>query len=228
MKNFKYWWKRNFHKFSRKPIKKVFNSIYDDNHWDGSESISGKGSDTVQTETIIEELPVLFRKFNIKSILDIPSGDFFWMKNIDFSEMQYFGGDIVAPIVESNNKNYSSDNIQFLELDLTIDDLPKVDAIFTRDCLVHFSYSDIKKAISNIINSGSKYLITTSFAERQDNYDITTGDWRPINLLEKPFNFPTPIASIVENCTEDNGVYADKSLLVWEVKQITDLDFLVN
>jgi hypothetical protein len=52
------------------------------------------------------------------------------------------------------------------------------------------------------------------------NLDITTGDWRIINLEKAPFNLPEPIKIINEKCTEANGSYADKSLGLWKLQQL--------
>jgi hypothetical protein len=85
---------------------------------------------------------------------------------------------------------------------------------------VHFSFYDINKAIENIKRSEIKYLLTTTFPACDQNIDIVTGDWRIVNLEKAPFNFPTPIKMINENCTEGNGTYADKSLGLWQINQL--------
>lgn len=103
--------------------------------------------------------------------------------------------------------------------------LPKVDLIFCRDCLVHFSFQDIHTAISQIIKSGSRYVLTTNFPLENFKLDIHTGDWRPVNLEVAPFRFPKPILIINEGCEEEGGIYDDKSLFLWEV---STLDFVLN
>ena len=52
--------------------------------------------------------------------------------------------------------------------------------------------------MSNLQESQSKYFLTTHSGDFI-NKDIETGDWRPINLFAKPFNFPTPIYSFKDN-----------------------------
>ena len=39
----------------------------------------------LQTEKIVKEIDFLFQKLNISTVLDIPCGDFNWMKKIDFA-----------------------------------------------------------------------------------------------------------------------------------------------
>ena len=41
-----------------------------------SNSFSGTGSNLDQTKEIIKKLPILIKNYKIKSILDIPCGDF--------------------------------------------------------------------------------------------------------------------------------------------------------
>ena len=40
----------------------------------------------------------------------------------------------------------------------------------------------------------------------------------------RPFPFQKPRLAIVENCKEEGGSYADKSLLAWRVDDLTALD----
>lgn len=223
---FKYWKKTNLSKFRGRPIDETFIDIYKNNFWNSKESVSGKGSDFLQTETIVQEIPKLLEKFKVSTMHDIPCGDFNWMKQVELKGVHYLGSDIVPELIDANTKNFSSSSINFKLTDITNDSLPMVDLIFTRDCLVHFSYDDTRRALLNIIASGSKYLLATSYVERERNYDIATGEWRPINLERKPYNFPTPLLSIIENSTEDDGENPDKSLLLWEIKEVAKSVFL--
>ena len=198
-------------------LKKVFTEIYESNSWTSSESRSGLGSELLSTETIRKELPEVFKKFNIKSVLDIPCGDFNWMNNVDLKEVHYIGADIVENIIEDNKNNFK--DYEFKVLDITEDDLPEVDLIFARDILGHFDYENIEKTIKNIISSGSKYLLTTSFTKWEYNVDIKNGDWRPINLMLKPFLFK-PIYLINENCFEGDFQYNDKCLILFDLNKL--------
>jgi len=195
-----------------------FTEYYYSNHWGGKESISGRGSDSSQTEILIQELVKLFKNYDIKSILDVPCGDFNWMKNIDLSGKSYIGGDIVSDLITKNKELYRNrGNVTFKVIDITKDELPEVDLLIIRDCLVHLSYKDILKSISNIKKSNCRLILTTSFVDRKKNYNINTGDWRPINLEKKPFCLPKPELVINEQCTEDNGKYSDKSMCLWKI-----------
>jgi 2-polyprenyl-3-methyl-5-hydroxy-6-metoxy-1,4-benzoquinol methylase len=220
LKNYKY--KKNpkkKSKFGKLNLKESFNNIYTKNHWKSDESISGTGSSIEQTASLRYELPSLFKKLDIKSVLDIPCGDFNWMKETDLSGITYIGADIVTKLINTNKK-YGKENVSFEVLDLTNDMLPKSDLIICRDCFVHLSFNDIYASLKNIISSDSKYLLTTSFPSCNLNYDIASGEWRVLNFEIHPFNFPKPLLVINENCTEANGRYSDKAMVLWEIKKI--------
>jgi SAM-dependent methyltransferase len=199
---------------------RVFLDIYSKNAWGGAESRSGSGSSLEQTETIRKQLPPIIRNLGVKSFLDIPCGDFYWMKQVRLELDEYIGADILAQLIEHNRALYTSQNRRFTVLDIMKDHLPSVDLIFSRDCLVHFSFRDIRRTIRNMKRSNSNYLLTTTFTARDQNTDIATGEWRPLNLQLPPFNFPEPIVLINENCSEVEGRYPDKSLGLWRIADI--------
>tara|TARA_R110002167_G_scaffold31464_15_gene103262 strand:+ start:6185 stop:7183 length:999 start_codon:yes stop_codon:yes gene_type:complete len=198
----------------------VFLDIFEKNHWGSTESVSGTGSEKKQVKYLGQVLPGLFKSLEIKAFLDIPCGDFNWMKDINLGSIEYFGGDIVSDLVSKNIVAFKKPNVTFKHLDLLSSDLPYVDLIFCRDCLVHLSFSDIKKAIQNIKRSSAMYLLTTSFVEQNNNLDIKTGQWRALNLMLEPFNFPPPVKTVVEGCTEGDGAYKDKSLCLWRIADL--------
>ena len=195
--------------------KEIFTTIYTNNWWNSSESRSGEGSELKSTQVLRQELPFLFKKYNIQSILDIPCGDFNWMKEVDLSGINYVGADIVDDLIASNKVKYPQHN--FIVLDLVNDPLPKADLVFVRDCLVHLSNASISQALENIKKSGSKYLLTTSFVKLENNTDILDGSWRVINLLASPFKM-TPIYLINEDCRVQYPDYNDKCMLLFDLR----------
>jgi SAM-dependent methyltransferase len=182
------------------------------------ESRSGPGSTLANTVVIRAELPKLTEEFGVTSILDIPCGDFNWMQHVDLHGAHYMGADIVDHLVALNRKRFGSEQREFRVLDLAVSELPRVDLILSRDCLVHFSYSLIRKALSNLQSSRSCYLLTTTYPNHHENVDISTGDWRPLNLCAPPFIFPAPLRTIEEHHPEQ--AYSDKSLGLWSVESL--------
>jgi hypothetical protein len=210
----------NGDRYEGKTVEEVFSDIKNNNIWLENESVSGAGSTIIQTTKIREEIPLILDQLKIKTVFDIPCGDFNWFREIDLSNNIYLGGDIVPDIIRRNNEKYSAENIRFIHFNLLEDVFTQKDLVFCRDCLVHFSLNDIFKALKNIKSSGSKYLMTTTFPEETGNKDIVTGGWRPLNFQLAPFDFPEPEILLNENCTEANGVFKDKSLAVWEIDKL--------
>jgi hypothetical protein len=202
------------------PRRVIFSRIYASNTWEGKDSISGPGSDADQTKVVVDELPKLLANFDVRTMLDIPCGDFHWMQSVRLEGLDYIGADIVGELIEKNVQRYQSDSIHFCKLNLIRDRLPTVDLILCRDCLVHLSFKDLWSALRNICDSGSIYLLATTFTERTENKDITTGHWRRINLQVAPFMLPPPLAILNEQCTEGGGDNADKSLGLWKTDDI--------
>lgn len=186
------------------------------------ESLSGSGSALGQTKAIRERLTLLLKELQISSLIDVPCGDLNWMRLVDLGECKYTGIDIIKPLVDRNSAIYGTGKHpkQFLHLDVRYDSLPNADLILCRDLLVHMSEDDVYKALDQFKRSGAKYLLTTTFPKRAKNQVIESGAWRPINLQAEPFNFPVPVELINENCTEQNGIYNDKSLGLWKLQDL--------
>ncbi|MFD9893504.1 class I SAM-dependent methyltransferase [Amycolatopsis sp. NPDC059027] len=203
---------------ARMGTRERFTHIFRNNLWGSDDSVSGQGSELEQTRELRVRLPELLSRFGVRTLLDLPCGDFGWLSGVDLGVERYVGGDIVAELVDRNTERYGRDGTrEFQVLDLTADPLPKADAVLCRDCLVHLSFDDIRRAVENLKRSGSRYLLTTTFVELTTNTDIPTGDWRPLNLCREPFGFPEPPAVLLEGCTEEDGAYADKALGLWEI-----------
>lgn len=198
----------------------IFSDIYRSNYWDGKDSRSGIGSDFIHTTVIRQEIPLLLRDINAKSLLDAPCSDFYWMKNMNPNVGRYIGADIVTELIAENQRKHGDGTRKFVTLDIINDDIPKVDIILCRDCLVHLSFKDIISTIMNFKKSGSTYLLTTTFTKCLKNRDIATGNWRTINMQYAPFNFPEPVKLIDEKYTGQGGKYSDKSLAIWKLENI--------
>lgn len=198
-----------------------FDLIHRTNLWGAEQSISGLGSELAATATLRHELSRLLRERDVTTLLDLPCGDFAWMAHTDLAGISYIGADIVPAIIAANTAQHGIDGwVDFRQLDLVTDPLPAADLILCRDCLVHLSFAHIQRAIGNMKQSGSQWLLTTTFLDIADNRDVEDGDWRPLNLRQAPFFFPEPRAVIIEGCTEADGDYADKALGLWRLAEL--------
>lgn len=188
---------------SIKSPKSIFTDIYNKNAWRSNESVSGPGSTLEFTTQLRTVLPRIFEKYDIKSVVDAPCGDFNWMKEVDRSVLDfYIGVDVVSQLIAKNKDLYEDGNTKFQILDITSDTIPRSDLIICRDCLFHFSNKDIFKTLTNFKNSGASYLLTTTHTDVTRNKNIITGGFSLVNLEQKPFNFPKALEYL-----DDRGKY---------------------
>ena len=94
--------------FARMPMRDVFTQIYRTNKWGGNESRSGKGSSLAQTQQVRNALPGLLQAFRIRSMLDLPCGDFQWMKEVDLRGVDYLGADIVPELIAERSARHAA------------------------------------------------------------------------------------------------------------------------
>jgi len=206
-------------------MKEVFGQTFQDNAWGSAESVSGPGSTRARAAQFLPDLLDLLTDLKVATLLDAPCGDFNWAAPIAGAVDRYIGVDIVPELVECLRRDHSTDTCTFLCADLAHDDLPHADLILCRDCLVHFSFQDIGRAVNNMRRSGAQYLLTTTFVDRDGNADIATGGWRVLNLQAAPFDFPPPLRVIDERCLHSGGIYADKRLALWDLADVPRLEF---
>lgn len=199
---------------------RVFRHIFQTNYWGSPTSVSGPGSELAQTAIIRAAIPPLLARHGVKHLLDAPCGDFHWMREVDLAGIRYTGVDIVPDIIARDTTSFASPSREFLVCDLVEGALPRADLILCRDCLVHLSYDDTRRAIDNFRRSGATWLLTTTFTAPRENHDIVTGDWRPVMLEAAPYRFPPPVELINEGCTEFDGAYPDKSLGLWRLADL--------
>ena len=207
-------------KLSGQNPENIFTSIYQNNEWKGQESVSGQGSDLLETKALLAKLPALFAKYDVKTIIDLPCGDYNWMQHLDYSFNYYQGIDIVQKIVENNNKKYGNDTTVFHQKNCLQDEIGDADLLICRDLLIHFSNEDVFKFFDNLKKSNITYLLTTHFIDEK-NIDIATGQWRAINLTAPPFSLPEPLDYITEETKMYDGKYAEtKTMSLWRLKDI--------
>jgi SAM-dependent methyltransferase len=180
----------------------IFRDIAGSGDWGQGESESGFGSDLVQTAALRDALPKLVAALDVRRFLDIPCGDMFWMSQCRLGVEHYLGADVVPEIVARARSRFGADGRQLQVLDLVHDPLPRVDMVFSRDCLVHLDDNDIMAALRNVVRSQATYFAATTFVRREVNLPGTTGGWRTLNLCRAPFSLPAPLALINEQCSE--------------------------
>lgn len=198
----------------------VFASIWRNNYWGSEESLSGPGSTLEQTSNLREKVPVMFDEMGIKSVFDAPCGDMHWMQHmLKDANFTYIGGDIVGELVEVNKQKFSNFKVDFIKFDMTTDVFPKADVWLCRAVFYHLSNRDIYFALRQFVASDIKYILTTNCVtdERHINKDISTGDWRSLNLTLPPFNFPRESLWEIKDSVSP---HPPMTLTLWTKKQV--------
>lgn len=193
-----------------------FTAIYETHYWVDDQSRSGGGSNLYATEKIRQAIPGLLLKYGVRSVLDIPCGDFFWFKEMKLDLDSYIGGDIVVPLIASMAEKYTSSIRSFRVMDLTKDVLPDCDLILVRDCFIHLSYESIFAALKNIGRSKIRYVLTTHHAAVAANVDLGMGNCRALNLCAPPFNFP-PAVELIDDYAKGTTPH---QLGLWRVNDL--------
>ncbi len=186
-------------KKSQGSIKDAFSTIYKCNLWGGDNRFySGSGSHTYEIILpYIEYLNHFISLNSVKSICDIGCGDFYIMNKVlnNNQQIDYCGVDIVEELIEFNKKEYGKENIKFVCMDVSSDDvtLPPAELLIIRQVLQHLDNERIMKILSK--TRGYKYILISEH--------IYEGNDVRYNLDK------TPNASI--RLKQQSGVYIEKS-----------------
>jgi hypothetical protein len=192
-----------------------FEAIARRNQWRNDESLSGFGSTMKGTAPLRDALPKSIDALGVTNMLDIPCGDFHWMKEVQLP-IPYVGADIVEALIADLQLAHAADLTRtFRRLDIVTDALPKTDLVFTRECFNHFSFRAIHAAIANVVDSGSRLIAVTHYPHHDSNSNQETGyTYRPLNFTLQPFGWPAPIHQLPEAATDG------RVMAVWEVSDL--------
>lgn len=192
----------------------MFEEIYQTNTWGSDESLSGGGSTENRTRELRDEIKKLIQDFNIGSIVDCGCGDFNWMRKLLADvEVDYLGLDIASTVIRRNIESYGNDKIKFREHDLVENIPPTGDLLICREVLFHLSHADIRHAITNVCNSGSKYFLVTSSRVPQYNLDIPSGSYRELDMQCPPLSLPEPLLQLVDSANRAMQLFSIEQLI---------------
>jgi SAM-dependent methyltransferase len=203
--------------WKRTPLKRKFSGVYREGGFGGGGPRSGVGSSSEQTEGLRQFLEDLLCRLEVRLFVDAACGDFTWMQAVHFRGTKYMGIDVVPEIVADTAQKYTTPGRTFVLGDLRTIAVPRADLVLCRDCLVHLSFSDGARVLSNLCRSRSKWLLATTFPSLRENRDIVTGTWRPINLAVAPYAMGAPIELFSENPQSGTVEERDKCLGLWQL-----------
>lgn len=196
----------------RAPAPAVFDAIYKLGGWGALPTVSGPGSTLAASAWVRSALPDLLRDLGVRRLLDVPCGDFYWLRHCDLDLDTYVGGDIVPDLIARVDRDHGGPGRTFMVLDMLADPLPAADLLLCRDLLIHFSLADCFVAFKAMRDSGIPHFLITSAPEAAENTDIVTGGFRPTNLEKQPFNLPPPRRIIRDNNNKILGLWFREDL----------------
>lgn len=190
---------------------KRFTEVYEKRLWLSEESVSGSGSER-ESQAVRHSIDLLNRftdELEIRSIADIPCGDFNWMPLYleQHPEINYIGYDVVPALIAENRSRFPDRRFQVL--DITCAAPSQADLIFCKDMFNHLSTNDIWLALENMVASKPKYLLLTS-NEGFENTELEPTEAhasRFLNLQASPFSLQEPI-------------YGDHYLMLWSAEAV--------
>jgi hypothetical protein len=201
----------NAGRYLRDSPAETFRTIYLHKGWvhaHEQESRSGIGSSSKITTGLLDRINAAMQHLGAKSLIDVGCGDWHWMK-CGTLHCDYTGLDVVPEIILANRRHQQS-NVRFSVCDAIAEPLPIADVALCREVLFHLSFADVRAAVKNI-KAASRYLLATTDLDIAINSNVTTGDFRRINLMRRPFSFPAPIGLI-----PDQGLVSSRYLGIWE------------
>jgi hypothetical protein len=171
----------------------VFSTIYDKDQWTHG---SGPGSIASFNKPYIQLLQTFIRDNNIKTIVDVGSGDFQTLRHVNFDGCEYRGFDVVESVVARCNQLYRTDNIQFSIMPQDWEELPEADLYLIKDVLIHLNNADAARLLETSLTR-CRYLMSTNDRvpdAESYNVDISTGQFRAVNISLAPFSIPSHVA----------------------------------
>lgn len=188
-------------------------------HGTPMESRSGGGSAIENTAVIRAILPELL--IDVNSFLDVPCGDFHWMKLVreavpSFDSI-YLGLDIIPGMVEQNAKRYPHTRFAVMAVE---DMKSSHDLVLMRDLLQHVSTPRQRRILEALKQTGSTWLLINYETRCERNAhvarDFAGFAWTPLNLELPPFNFVPSKRYASDGKDKDYGLFHLPSLTIPE------------
>ena len=182
------------------PTKAAMQQIYEQKLWGGATHDFYSGAGSHQTELVNPYLDVVssfLAAFKTPlTVCDLGCGDFNVGKNLLTHTKKYVAVDIVSDLIARNKSIFEHPHLEFLCLDIAVDELPAADCVLLRQVLQHLSNAEVQSIVNKLANY--TYVIVTEHIPTGNftaNKDIISGQGirlkvqSGIDLLAPPFNF---------------------------------------
>lgn len=164
--------------------------------------------------SVLNHVRSYLRKSTV-TLLDVPCGDMQWMPYVldARSDIVYTGADIVPDLIAHHRRKFRRlKNAEFIEHDVVSVALNRsYDVILVRDLLQHLWMADALTALKRLSDSGSKFLLATTFPDTESNKDVDKGALggrkSSYNLERAPFSLESPVCSSYDWDVEHIGLW---------------------
>jgi hypothetical protein len=189
----------------RMTTEEVFTDIYRRNRWGGAAGtfFSGSGShEDAVVAPYVSSLRAELNRLGAESmvVVDLGCGDFSIGERIARHCGTYIGVDIVGPLIERNQKEFSSAKVSFVKANIIEDALPAGDICLLRQVLQHLSNSQIDSVLPKLERYRWSFITEHQPSPprlKEPNRDKPHGDNIRIRngsgvfLEQPPFNVPS-------------------------------------
>lgn len=174
-----------------------FEEVWRAGLWGSKESASGPGSERSAGSVThsVEVLDRLIGDLGVRSLADIPCGDFNWMPLLLERRpgLSYRGYDVVEALIADNRRRFPG--MRFELLDITRSPPARVDLIFSKDLMNHLPEAQVWAALENMVASGSRWLLLTTnrgFANTELQEGVPHAS-RHLDLENAPYSLREPL-----------------------------------
>jgi SAM-dependent methyltransferase len=186
----------------------IFGAIYEENRWLNGSGPGSSPRNTILYRAFLEQ----FLTFNaIGSVTDLGCGDWQFSQFIDWSGIDYIGLDVVARVLEANQRSFGVRGVNFRPHN-SVDDLPGGDLLLAKEVFQHLPNAMISDYLLAIRKKYRLALITNTIEPAtQCNLDIPLGGGRPLRVNEPPFLAPgcyvLNYSFVIDGINYQNGTY---------------------
>jgi SAM-dependent methyltransferase len=203
-------------------VTSVFERIYRNNRWHGTESLSGPGSGTAPTKVASRWLRDIVDQHGVTSVLDIGCGDATWQPLLP----GYLGIDVAPTAVARAQARHPDREFRVQD---AVAGLPTkhFDMVVMRDVLQHLSFKDGFRLMRNVGVMAPRFMVASTYTGTSERYprdplnvDIRTGDCYCNDLTAPPWSLPHPLARCMDGWDYETGeVQRDRSkwLALWRI-----------
>jgi SAM-dependent methyltransferase len=163
----------------------AFEKVYATNEWHYG---SGEGSLPRHTRGYVAFLQQFLREHQVKSVVDVGCGDWQFSRLIDWTSIDYHGFDLVASVIERNQKQFGSPHIRFTRYAGDFAELPAADLLICKDVLQHLAQLNIERFLPHLKRYPLSLLTNCANPHGETvNKDIADGEFRYLDLRLPPY-----------------------------------------